>query len=854
MMVAQGKRIERLVGFLIVAGLLFGGIMLLLISQNLNLLHQHRARSDEQAREIASAAEQLAQAAIRSRMRIDALLEREDSESLELGEGDAGLEAVVREGSQVNGAPDEEILMELKPLVARLSQCRAGIISWRRRFDPIRQDVRQQRTLGSVRKLLLQCREAVEILEGEWRLAEAVQYRAWRSASATEAPSIASSILNHLAGRRQTGLTPLQRPLADLGGIVDRIADETDLDNLVNLSENEVKPILENVHNFTVAMENSALTRGKFPLENFRALLSVLLGHGRSHEPGQPFLELGQGGLLNLRRSFLELHAEKQKLASEAAKLFAGIEGLNVRFLQASREKTILLDKDVTAELAASWRRVLMIAAVVGGLFFWPALRIRQAIRSQVRVLQEATSQAKAAHETTHGLMLEQTAAAERYAALSRENMLLLNSGSEGILGLDREGKVTFINPTALRLLGGEPDTWIGRSGHGSWHRSLDPSPTVDCAFCAAIRTGVEWRSDAECFWREDGRSFETDYAVTPTRDESGRMLGAVVFFRDISVRRRQEKERTQMELQLRQAQKLQAIGHLAAGIAHEINTPVQFMGDNTRFLGENFASLDRLLGRCGDLIQAAQSSRNTTELAEECRALWTAADVDYLRAEVPTALRQTLEGVDRIAKIVRAMKDFSHPGSDQKMPSDLNKLIESTLTVCRTEWKYVAELVTEFDPTLSAVPCLPGEFNQVILNLVVNAAHAITDGLGTNAGTKGKLTIITRRIGPWAEVRITDTGTGIPESARPHIFEQFFTTKEVGRGTGQGLAMAHSVITQKHGGTIAFETEVGKGTTFILRLPLVVPGAMGPKSARTLPTVPDGPRDSLPVLTETIT
>ncbi|MGZ8941009.1 MAG: sensor histidine kinase, partial [Limisphaerales bacterium] len=163
---------------------------------------------------------------------------------------------------------------------------------------------------------------------------------------------------------------------------------------------------------------------------------------------------------------------------------------------------------------------------------------------------------------------------------------------------------------------------------------------------------------------------------------------------------------------------------------------------------------------------------------------------------------------------------DFSHPNSAEKSALDINNAIESTLMVARNEWKYVAEVETKFDATLSAVPCLPGEFNQVILNLIVNAAHAIADVVvGTDK--KGTIRVTTSRVAGWAEIRISDTGTGIPKEAQARIFEPFFTTKEVGKGTGQGLAIARSVIVDKHSGTIVFETEKGRGTAFIIRLPL---------------------------------
>ncbi len=279
--------------------------------------------------------------------------------------------------------------------------------------------------------------------------------------------------------------------------------------------------------------------------------------------------------------------------------------------------------------------------------------------------------------------------------------------------------------------------------------------------------------------------------------------------------------ERERMQHELARAQKLESIGHLAAGIAHEINTPAQYVGDNTRFLQEAFADFDDLFGKFDRLLQAAKQGNLTDELVAEVEVAVHEADVDYLTQEVPKAIGQSLEGIGRVANIVRAMKEFSHPGNGQKQAIDLNQAIQSTLTVSRNEWKYVAELATDFASDLPLVPCLPGDFNQVILNLVVNAAQAIGDVVGDGSTDKGTLTVRTRRDGDWAEIRIEDTGTGIPEDIRENVFDHFFTTKDVGKGTGQGLTIAHSIVVEKHGGTIAFETEVGRGTAFIVRLPI---------------------------------
>jgi len=195
--------------------------------------------------------------------------------------------------------------------------------------------------------------------------------------------------------------------------------------------------------------------------------------------------------------------------------------------------------------------------------------------------------------------------------------------------------------------------------------------------------------------------------------------------------------------------------------------------------------------------------------------------DLEYLIEEIPNVISQTLEGTERVTEIVKAMKELSHPGTGDKVAIDIARAIHSAITVSTKEWKEIADIKTELDPNLSHVPGYSGEFNQVLLNLVVNAAHAIKEKLQRGASGKGTITIRTQLKDNWAEIRISDTGIGMPDNIRSKIFDPFFTTKEVGKGTGQGLALAHSIIVQKHGGILTFESEVGKGTTFLLYLPL---------------------------------
>lgn len=291
----------------------------------------------------------------------------------------------------------------------------------------------------------------------------------------------------------------------------------------------------------------------------------------------------------------------------------------------------------------------------------------------------------------------------------------------------------------------------------------------------------------------------------------------------ELRARLAQVEDIKQLHDQLAQAKKLESIGELAAGIAHEINTPIQYVGDNTRFVQSACEDITAILEVCQSLIGDSEAQGDFAAKTVQLQETMDDADVEYLIEEIPTAIKQSLEGVERVAKIVRAMKEFAHPGVSEMTPTDIGKAIENTVMVARNEWKYVAELETEFDPSLPLVPCLPGELNQVLLNMIVNAAHAIADTLSDSVDRKGKIQISTALAQPFAEIRIKDTGSGIPQENIERIFKPFFTTKSAGKGTGQGLAIAHSVIVEKHQGTIQVESNVGEGTTFVIRIPLAI-------------------------------
>ncbi len=275
--------------------------------------------------------------------------------------------------------------------------------------------------------------------------------------------------------------------------------------------------------------------------------------------------------------------------------------------------------------------------------------------------------------------------------------------------------------------------------------------------------------------------------------------------------------DRKNLERKLNIAQKLESIGQLASGIAHEINTPIQYVGDSVRFVKEVVDDMFELIG----LYEAVVDEVGGGPTSPVRKILEFKDDMDYefVFEEAPKACDRALEGLHRVASIVLAMKNFSHPGEEETRAVDINKAIENTVTVARNEWKYVADLEMNLAPDLPFVRCFPGGINQVLLNILVNAAHAIAEV--EPSGQRGSITVDTGFDDEFVEIRISDSGCGIPKENLTKVFDPFFTTKEVGKGTGQGLAIVHDIIVDKHGGTVDIESEEGKGTTFILRLPI---------------------------------
>lgn len=386
----------------------------------------------------------------------------------------------------------------------------------------------------------------------------------------------------------------------------------------------------------------------------------------------------------------------------------------------------------------------------------------------------------------------------------------VVDTSNDAFLATDASGVLIEWNAKASELFGWTREEAIGKSLEET---ILPPDPL------SGQPGGLRLLAvDPECGKRlevsakhRDGSDLPAEVSVAAMRSEASFVFNA--FVHNISSRR-------ELQSQLAHAQKLESIGQLSAGIAHEINTPIQYVGDNTRFVQEAVEDLIGVIGAFEGLAAAVRTGGDAQAALAIAEKTAKNADLDYMKDELGSAIDQSLEGIERVATIVRAMKEFSHPGAASKTPADLASAIRNTITVATNEWKYVATIETDFDASLPLVPCLPGDFNQVVLNLIVNGAHAIREIVG-DTGEKGTITVVTRRDGDEAVLTITDTGCGIPEKIVGKVFDPFFTTKEVGVGTGQGLSIARNVIVDKHGGSIDVQTAPGQGATFTIRLPL---------------------------------
>jgi signal transduction histidine kinase len=435
------------------------------------------------------------------------------------------------------------------------------------------------------------------------------------------------------------------------------------------------------------------------------------------------------------------------------------------------------------------------------------ALAINRMVGQLNRMLEERRQLALTEQERLARLVGERTAELEE----SREQFRQIAESTNAIafrLNLTR-GAFEYIGPQGPSRLGFPAPQW----NHDAFIELLLPR-----AQCMTVRQQLDacpaGPLEVECsVLRPDGERIEMRWVASCEISGNEKFLRGLML--DITSQRR-------MESELLQAQKLESVGRLAAGIAHEINTPIQYVNDSVHFLRDAVQDIFGIVDKLQAVRRLAAGQAPATELQAAINlasVTEAAADLAYLYENMPKAFERSLDGLERVGTIVSSMKEFAHPAQREMAAVDLNRAIQNTLTIAQAEYKYVADLVTDLGE-LPPVTCFVNDINQVVLNMVVNAAHAIGDVV-KGTGGKGTIAVRTRQEGEQVVITISDTGTGIPASVIQRIFDPFFTTKEVGRGTGQGLALAWGLVKDRHGGDISVESTVGAGTTFQVRLPI---------------------------------
>ncbi|HEY8926848.1 MAG TPA: ATP-binding protein [Polyangia bacterium] len=434
---------------------------------------------------------------------------------------------------------------------------------------------------------------------------------------------------------------------------------------------------------------------------------------------------------------------------------------------------------------------------------------LRRTIAAREEVIRKQAAQIKRQQWLMDERARESAAALEKLRETTGFLREIHRTMPGALLAFDRQGLIQVANESALTLLGYTEAELLGRPVSVIFEERDAPS-MAEVELQIPPR-GV-LRSERVCR-SKSGQRIPVLFSVSAYGKsiESGLARGVVCVALDL-------RERKRLESELNLALKLESVGRLAAGVAHEINTPIQFVSDSVHFVRDAVNDLARLITKYQALHAQVLEGQAAPELAAEISEAVEDADLSYLLENLPPAIERSLEGLDRVTTIVRSMKDFAHPDQKEMAAVDLNRCVSSTLTIARNELKYVADLETHLGE-LPPVVCHAGDINQVILNLVVNAAHAIGDVVKGTEG-KGRITVTTRVEGAEAVIAIGDTGGGIPAHIRDHVFDPFFTTKEVGRGTGQGLSIGRKIV-DRHKGQLTFETELGVGTTFFIRLPI---------------------------------
>ncbi|SDM79749.1 PAS domain S-box-containing protein [Geoalkalibacter ferrihydriticus] len=775
------RTVLLLVWTLVSIGLLSGALTNGLVGWTLLTLNRERIQMFEQDRQLVQSAERLQRLGQDARSDISLLLQGNlvRTEEFSADEFTAIARTLANEFVEHSGARTFD---DLHAAGRDLADLRSQAMAWVMRYIPVAADQREKRTLGQMRLLLEEMRAAAETLEGRQRLEEAKVLRRWRQADARHSAALAQEFLEMQADLRSRIVKEVRTELAELSRLVETLAGEDQLDHLADLRDNQLKPVLDRLEQQLLWLAQDDVDAAGLAPGQVLALRDGLFGRGHQVLAEYQTIRLGEGGLFRLSADALLLRQEREGLQERAQELFARIEQIHPVMAELASLRSRTVTRQAEESLMRGLSNLMLLSVLVMGGFLGLGWLISRRVGNQVRIM----------------------------GRLRRHNELILNSAGEGILGLDRTGRASFINPAGARLLGSPADEIIGGDHRRIFYRSPD-GQTPPCAtpglLNQVLQDGAVIRDEDHLFLRPDGSAFSGEYTATPIHNERGLIEGAVVTFVDITARKQadaalkktlaelddlnrslevkvvertqalEEKNRELLRTQeeLVRKEKLAAIGSLASGVAHEINNPAAIIRGNVEILRRRLK------------------------------------DEDAGREEVLEILKHT----ERISRITQSLLLFAR---EQNLPPaaredvEINALLDDILAQASHQVSFAGiEVVRSFAADLPLLAADREKLRQVFTNLVLNAVQAMENG--------GILRVTTGCDASRLEVRVADSGPGIAPEVRAMIFNPFFTTKKT--GTGLGLAVSYGIV-QALGGALDVDSEPGRGATFTVHLPMI--------------------------------
>lgn len=773
-----GRSVTLLVWTLVSIGLFSGAVTNALVGWTLVHLNRDRVEQMEQERRLSQGTARLHRLGQEVRGDIHALLQGRDATH-----GKAPLSELGRLVGELRAIHPEPVLDDLRWTASDLETLWAKVSDWHQRYTPVAADLEEKRTLTEAREHLERLRAAAETLEGKQRLEDAVLLRRWREASGTAAADLGRTILENQFRNRARVLKEVRTELTELSRLVETLAGEDQLDHLADLKDNQLKPLLERLEYQLHVLAHEEEAPGELNPPAAVRLREILFGEGHAIVQEYQTIRIGEGGLYWLSSEALSLRREREEIERATREIFGRMEAIHPVLAAQAVERGRSLTHHAEESLTRGLRNLMMVSVLFLVGFLGLGGLISQKVRQQVVAL----------------------------SRLQRQKELILDSAGEGILGLDREGRASFINPAGGRLLGWDPQLLLGRA-HRDFLRPLasDGDPREDEALEGVLKRGAAFHRHDEVVICRDGSHLPVEYTATPMRNERGVIEGAVITLLDVTARKEAEAalQRSYLELdelnrsleekvaertleleakhgeliraqeELARKEKLAAIGSLAAGVAHEINNPAAIIRGNAEILRRK--------------LPAEASGREEAV--------------------------EILESTERISRITQNLLIFAREQTLRPEEVEINRLL---LEVVAQAPHHVplgeVKVEQSHDPRLPPFLGDREKLRQVFTNLVINALEAM--------GGEGILKVSTFLDGGEVGVCIADSGPGIPPDQKARIFHPFYTTKKT--GTGLGLSVSYGIV-QAMGGSIEVQSEEGKGAVFKVRLPVGEEAGMG--------------------------